>query len=266
MSGLPTHLVPPGGLAVWDEPDGNRQPVHQLAAGLAVTVAEHRGPWTRVLCDNGFTGWVDGSRLVTPSTRDPGRRRSMVAALVAVAAVVAVGIGVALGAGGSDDDPGGSSANGDDVEAGGAPDEDAAAGAALSPVTAILNPPAGWTLSEDGDVVAEQAADLDADTPSGAVVRAVAGNPDVDVIAATEAALGALDAGEPYQYTQPAPLTVSGYDGVNVSVLTGGGRVQSYIVVHPPGAETALFIVDVPDDRLGELSTTLVEILEVRVG
>jgi SH3-like domain-containing protein len=34
-----------------------------LAAGLPVAVVERRGGWARVVASNGWSGWVDGSRL-----------------------------------------------------------------------------------------------------------------------------------------------------------------------------------------------------------
>lgn len=86
MAHTPTHTVPGGGLPAWSEPDPSRPPVTTLAEGLAVQLHEWRGQWARVEASNGWTGWVDGMRLValttapTPATpaqvaptRPPGR-------------------------------------------------------------------------------------------------------------------------------------------------------------------------------------------------
>jgi SH3-like domain-containing protein len=34
--------------------------VATLGGGLPIQVTEVRGAWARVLCSNGWTGWVDG--------------------------------------------------------------------------------------------------------------------------------------------------------------------------------------------------------------
>ena len=60
-----SHSVPPTGLPVWSTPDAAAAPVAELSAGLDVMVVEqHPNGWTRVLCSNGWSGWIDGRRLV----------------------------------------------------------------------------------------------------------------------------------------------------------------------------------------------------------
>ncbi|MDX3642332.1 hypothetical protein [Streptomyces sp. MB09-02B] len=60
---LPTHVVPPGGLATWETPDP-AHPTVALDALLPVQLLERRGDWGRVLCANGWSAWVDGRLLV----------------------------------------------------------------------------------------------------------------------------------------------------------------------------------------------------------
>jgi hypothetical protein len=64
---LPTHVVPPTGMAAWDAPDPSRPPMVNLAPGVQLSVAEQQGAWARVIGSNGWTGWVDGRLLVRPS-------------------------------------------------------------------------------------------------------------------------------------------------------------------------------------------------------
>jgi hypothetical protein len=60
----PDHRSPYGGVPAWDAPDPARQPVATIAAGLSLQLLEQRPDgWARVLCDNGWAGWVDGRRL-----------------------------------------------------------------------------------------------------------------------------------------------------------------------------------------------------------
>ncbi|MBM4409442.1 MAG: PrsW family intramembrane metalloprotease [Chloroflexi bacterium] len=59
----PTHLAPPDGLQSWDQPDASR-PMTLLAAGLPLVVVQRVGDWAQVRAVNGWTGWVDGRRLV----------------------------------------------------------------------------------------------------------------------------------------------------------------------------------------------------------
>jgi hypothetical protein len=58
--------APAGGLQAWDTPDPAEQPVAVIAAGLEVEIIEQRDDgWTKVLCTNGWSAWVDGRRLDT---------------------------------------------------------------------------------------------------------------------------------------------------------------------------------------------------------
>jgi hypothetical protein len=56
----PSHSVPPQGLRAWSAPDPAGPVVANLAPGLPIQVAEVRGAWARVICSNGWTGWIDG--------------------------------------------------------------------------------------------------------------------------------------------------------------------------------------------------------------
>ena len=59
-SWVPTHSVPPQGLRAWGAPDPAGPVVATLAPGLPIQVSEVRGAWARVICSNGWTGWIDG--------------------------------------------------------------------------------------------------------------------------------------------------------------------------------------------------------------
>lgn len=60
----PTHQIPAGGLEVRDRPDPSVAPLSWASEGQAVQVVGGGGGWTEVRFDNGWDGWVDGSRLV----------------------------------------------------------------------------------------------------------------------------------------------------------------------------------------------------------
>lgn len=60
----PSHTVPAGGLPAWSNPDPAVPNVADLDPGLPVAVAERRGDWARIICSNGWAGWVDARRLV----------------------------------------------------------------------------------------------------------------------------------------------------------------------------------------------------------
>jgi hypothetical protein len=59
----PTHTVPAEGMTAWAAPDPKSQSV-ALAGGLPVAVVERAGDWAHVTASNGWSGWVDGRRLV----------------------------------------------------------------------------------------------------------------------------------------------------------------------------------------------------------
>ncbi len=63
-SWAPTHVVPVEGMAAWAAPDPTRAPMVSLAGRLDLVVLERAGDWARVAAINGWTGWVDGRRLV----------------------------------------------------------------------------------------------------------------------------------------------------------------------------------------------------------
>ncbi|HXA29295.1 MAG TPA: hypothetical protein VN193_11185 [Candidatus Angelobacter sp.] len=58
-----THRVPSGGMPSWPAPDPAAEPGPNLDPGLDVQVVEDRGDWARVVCDNGWSCWIDGRRL-----------------------------------------------------------------------------------------------------------------------------------------------------------------------------------------------------------
>ncbi len=60
----PGHKVPPQGMQAWAVPDPNSPVIANLGGHLPVQVTEMRGAWARVVCSNGWTGWVDGRLLV----------------------------------------------------------------------------------------------------------------------------------------------------------------------------------------------------------
>ena len=51
-------------MAAWAAPDPSRPPAVSLGGSLELVVAERAGDWARVVAVNGWTGWVDGRRLV----------------------------------------------------------------------------------------------------------------------------------------------------------------------------------------------------------
>jgi hypothetical protein len=61
----PGHWVPAGGMPAWGVPDPRAPMVATLVGGLPVQVVQRSGAWARVLCSNGWMGWVDGGRLVS---------------------------------------------------------------------------------------------------------------------------------------------------------------------------------------------------------
>jgi hypothetical protein len=59
----PTHRVPADGLDAWQEPDPAAAPVARLDAGLEVRVQRTDGGWAQIVCENGWSAWVDERRL-----------------------------------------------------------------------------------------------------------------------------------------------------------------------------------------------------------
>ncbi len=63
-SWAPTHDVPPDGMPAWGTPDPSAPAVANLDPGLPLQVVATAGDWAQVVASNGWTGWVDGRRLV----------------------------------------------------------------------------------------------------------------------------------------------------------------------------------------------------------
>lgn len=59
----PTHVVPAAGLQCWENPDPTLPVTANLGAATEVQVVETRGAWSRVVCSNGWSAWVDGRLL-----------------------------------------------------------------------------------------------------------------------------------------------------------------------------------------------------------
>jgi hypothetical protein len=60
---LASHRAPAEGMAAWSSPDPSVAPAAMLPGSLNVQLVEERGAWASILCDNGWTGWVDGRLL-----------------------------------------------------------------------------------------------------------------------------------------------------------------------------------------------------------
>jgi hypothetical protein len=58
----PTHRVGTAGLDAWETQDGG-PPVARLDSGLEVLVEQTAGDWAHVVCENGWSGWVDRNGL-----------------------------------------------------------------------------------------------------------------------------------------------------------------------------------------------------------
>ena len=67
----PDHVVPPEGLPAWAQPAPTSHLVGRLPGGQPVQVVQWLGPWAHALTERGWSGWVDGRRLVSPVA--PGR-------------------------------------------------------------------------------------------------------------------------------------------------------------------------------------------------
>lgn len=79
-----THVAPPEGLQVWQAPDPSVPAVAPVQAGVQMQLLERRGAWARVAFSNGWSGWVDGRRIVevgpAPAAPPPQAARPAVAA------------------------------------------------------------------------------------------------------------------------------------------------------------------------------------------
>ncbi|MGW1373736.1 hypothetical protein ACWD6P_05565 [Streptomyces sp. NPDC002446] len=67
---LPSHVVPPEGMATWSAPDASL-PSAPLDPLLPVQVVDRRGDWALALCSNGWSAWVDGRLLLTVPREPP---------------------------------------------------------------------------------------------------------------------------------------------------------------------------------------------------
>ncbi|MFG2826246.1 hypothetical protein ACGFWI_02000 [Streptomyces sp. NPDC048434] len=75
---LPSHVVPPEGMATWSAPDTTR-PTSPLDPLLPVQIIDRRGDWALALCSNGWSAWVDGRLLLSvphepPAAAQPAAR------------------------------------------------------------------------------------------------------------------------------------------------------------------------------------------------
>jgi len=59
----PTHTVPAEGLAAWARPDGSLAPVARLDPYLDVRLVQRHNDFAQVICENGWSCWVDGRLL-----------------------------------------------------------------------------------------------------------------------------------------------------------------------------------------------------------
>ncbi|MEU5213129.1 hypothetical protein [Streptomyces sp. NPDC020742] len=72
---LPSHVVPPEGMATWSAPDSSL-PSSPLDPLLPVQVIDRRGDWALALCSNGWAAWVDGRLLLTIPREPPAAGQS----------------------------------------------------------------------------------------------------------------------------------------------------------------------------------------------
>ncbi|MER7111922.1 hypothetical protein [Streptomyces sp. NPDC000229] len=72
----PSHVVPAEGLPAWEAPDPGR-PTVPLDPFLPVQLLERLGDWSRVLCSNGWSAWVDGRLLVSVPPDPPAAGQPM---------------------------------------------------------------------------------------------------------------------------------------------------------------------------------------------
>lgn len=66
----PTHVVPKDGLPAWEAPDPSR-PTVPLDALLPVQLVDRFGDWSRIVCANGWSAWVDGRLLIAVPQAPP---------------------------------------------------------------------------------------------------------------------------------------------------------------------------------------------------
>jgi hypothetical protein len=249
-----THVVPSAGIWVWDTPDADTLPTYDLQSGVPVQIVETHNAWSRVVCDNGFSGWVDNRQLIaidrtarmpvvgsalTPPPSPARRRRSWtavavaLAAVLAVVAVVAVAAAVLLTGRSGDDDVGGPSGSS----------------------TVALHVPRNWARSSNGLAAAETEADLARASPQGPTVRALvvpAEGGSFDQVTR----LTADFADDDCVVEDPVEGNVDGFKAVTIRAHSSA-RVEVLIAVRPPSGFAFLFRVDAPADRFPDLQNML---------
>ncbi len=81
---VPTHRVPDVGMPFWSAPEASAAAAGRLDPRVPVVIAEQRGDWARVVCSNGWSGWVDGRALIAgaaaPATAAPAASPTWAAA------------------------------------------------------------------------------------------------------------------------------------------------------------------------------------------
>jgi hypothetical protein len=87
MAGNGRYRIPAGGLSAWAEADASVPAVAHLDEGLDVDMVERLGEWGRVVCSNGWSGWVDARLLAHSSPSGPPPGPATVSAMATVSAV-----------------------------------------------------------------------------------------------------------------------------------------------------------------------------------
>ncbi|MFC9327127.1 hypothetical protein [Kitasatospora sp. NPDC057015] len=60
----PTHVAPQDGMPTWTAPDPSH-PSARLDPLLPVQLLDRQGDWSRIVCSNGWSAWVDGRLLIS---------------------------------------------------------------------------------------------------------------------------------------------------------------------------------------------------------
>lgn len=67
----PTHRVPDGGIRTWAAPDPLTPEGPRIDPRVEVAVLGRQGDWSRIVCSNGWSAWVDGRQLVLLAVARP---------------------------------------------------------------------------------------------------------------------------------------------------------------------------------------------------
>ncbi len=67
----PTHKIPDNGLMAREKPDASLEPLQRIAHGLEVRIVKASGGWSKIRTEQGWEGWVDGTRLTEISASTP---------------------------------------------------------------------------------------------------------------------------------------------------------------------------------------------------